>query len=54
MNRCSEPRCLRARITNGNYCDNHTRRLLTGAFGIPEWVRRAQEHRLPVRVENMA
>lgn len=51
MKRCDEPGCLRARIPNGSRCDAHTRELLTGAFGKPEWVKRAMEHRLPSRVE---
>jgi hypothetical protein len=50
MNRCIVPTCLRAAIPHGNRCDAHTRALQTGAFGKPEWVRRAEESRLPVRV----
>lgn len=49
MTRCSSPLCLRARIKDGAYCDRHTSELQTQAFA-PEWVRRAQQHRLPVRV----
>jgi epoxyqueuosine reductase QueG len=32
-------------------CEACIRRLQTGAFGEPEWVRRARENRLPTRAE---
>jgi hypothetical protein len=55
MNRkCAVIVCRRDAIPTGARCDQHTRIALTGAFGEPEWVRRAREHRLPVRIENIA
>lgn len=49
MTRCQHIGCLRAAIPDGARCEEHTRAALTAAFA-PEWVKRAQEHRLPVRV----
>lgn len=47
---CATPDCRREAIPHGSHCDQHTRQLLTGAFGQPEWVRRAMERRLPTRI----
>lgn len=32
-------------------CESCVRRAMTAAFGEPEWVRRARDHRLPTRAE---
>lgn len=49
MKRCSKPLCLRAAIEHGAMCDQHTREALSNAWR-PEWVKRAEERRLPVRI----